>query len=265
MDRIKPLKRFGQNYLKDTNILKKIAEEINPAKDDNILEIGPGNGALTKFLVEKCNNVMAVEIDKRVIENLKNQFPSIHLINTDFMDLDLADMPQRTERKLKVVGNIPYNITSPILFRLFEYNTRIAEAVLMVQLEVAQRMTAKTGTKDYGILSVLLNYFGKAKIAFKVSPQVFYPKPKVQSAVVHIHFDDVLTDADFNRIFIRVVKAAFGNRRKTLKNSLSNSIFAEINFEDCGINLSHRAEQLTVNDFIVITKFVISKRHILQD
>ena len=126
----------------------------------------------------------------------------------------------------------------------------------MVQYELAKRMTAKKGTKDYGILAVILNYFSVVKLCFNVSPNVFYPKPKVTSSVVHIKFKNDLNDSSFNSLFIKLVKASFGNRRKILKNSLNNSIFGQINFNSSGIDLSLRAEQLEENDFIVLTKFI---------
>ncbi|HQJ46970.1 MAG TPA: rRNA adenine dimethyltransferase family protein, partial [Ignavibacteriaceae bacterium] len=146
-------------------------------------------------------------------------------------------------------------ITSPILFKLFDNNKIIKDAILMVQLEVAKRMTAKIGTKDYGILSVLLNYFGTVVLAFKVSRNNFYPKPNVDSAIVHIFFNEERIDTEFNSMFKSIVKSSFGNRRKTLKNSLSNSIFADIDFSNSGIDLSNRAEQLNVDDFIKLAKF----------
>jgi 16S rRNA (adenine1518-N6/adenine1519-N6)-dimethyltransferase len=130
----------------------------------------------------------------------------------------------------------------------------------MVQYEVAKRMAARMGTKEYGILAVLLNYFGKTKLAFKVSPNVFYPKPNVHSAVIHIYFNDERNDAQFNTMFKSIVKSSFGNRRKTLKNSLSNGIFAEVDFSNCGIDLSLRAEQLTIDDFIKLAEFTINKK-----
>lgn len=255
MKKVVPLKRFGQNYLQDLNIINKIIFEINPQEDDNIIEIGPGRGALTESLLSKNPSLTAIEIDKRVIDELKLKFPTLNLIEKDFLKLNLSELSKEKSKKLRIVGNIPYNITSPILFKLFENNILIKDAVLMVQYEVAKRMTSMPGNKDFGILSVLLNYFGTANLAFKVSRNVFYPKPNVDSAVVHISFNKQRDDKDFNLKFITMVKAAFGNRRKTLKNSLSNSIFAETDFSGCEINLSLRAEQLSVNDFIKLTEF----------
>lgn len=259
MSKVLPLKRFGQNYLQDHNIIKKIIAEIDPKEDDFILEIGPGQGALTKHLIENNANLTAVEIDKRVIDDLQSRFPNLNLIQQDFLDLDLTKF-QSALQKIRVVGNIPYNITSPILFKLFDNNFLIQDAVFMVQLEVAKRMTAGIGNKEYGILAVLLNYFGSSNIAFKVSRNVFFPKPNVDSAVVHITFDKERTDTEFNTTFKSIVKSSFGNRRKTLKNSLGNSIFASVDFSGCGIDLSNRAEQLNVDDFIKLAEFALKHK-----
>ncbi|MCA2004649.1 MAG: 16S rRNA (adenine(1518)-N(6)/adenine(1519)-N(6))-dimethyltransferase RsmA [Ignavibacterium sp.] len=248
---VKPLKRLGQNFLKDKNILRKIYEFINPQEGERIIEIGPGEGALTEFLISSRAEVIAIEIDKRVIEHLQSSFPDIKIINQDFLEVDLT---QFHASDLRIVGNIPYNITSPIIFKLIENHNLIRDAIFMVQYEVAKRMTAKKGSKDYGILSVLLSYFAETEFCFKVSPNVFYPKPKVFSAVVKIKFKKNI-DESLKKTFIQIVKAAFGNRRKTLKNSLSNSIFAQLNFSGCEVDLSLRAEQLDLSDFIKLAEF----------
>jgi 16S rRNA (adenine1518-N6/adenine1519-N6)-dimethyltransferase len=248
---VKPIKRFGQNFLQDNNIVRKIAEVINWEAKDKIIEIGPGLGALTKLLAESGAEVIAIEIDKKLIESLNVNFPQVKIINQDFLKIDLSEF---NSNDLRIVGNIPYNITSPIIFKLIENHNIIRDAVFMVQYEVAKRMTAKKGTKDYGILAVLLNYFAKPEFCFKVSPNVFYPKPKVYSAVVKIEFKKNI-DESLDKTFIQIVKAAFGKRRKTLKNSLSNSIFAQLNFSGCEVDLSLRAEQLDVTDFIKLAEF----------
>ncbi len=259
MQKIKPLKKFGQNYLTDNNILDKIVKEIFPNPEDNLVEIGPGLGALTEKLIEFTPCLTAVEIDSRVIENLSIKYPKLNLIHSDFLEINLEELFDNKKKKLRIVGNIPYNLTSPILFKMINSNKFIEDSVLMVQLEVAKRITAKKGIKDYGILAVLVQYFTDVKICFKVSSNVFYPKPKVDSAVIHLKFKEKsLTDKE-KGIFIQIVKAAFGNRRKTLKNSLSNSIFADVNFSDSKVDLTLRAEQLDEVDFIKLTEFVLSK------
>lgn len=254
------LKKFGQNYLADKNILRKIADEVNPQKDDLLLEIGPGYGALTEMLIKSCDRMTSVEIDTRVIDELKTKFPTLNIINQDFLKFDISSLLWIPEKKIRVAGNIPYNLTSPILFKLIENRNIVSDAVFLVQDEVAKRINAQKRTKDYGILSVILQYFTTVKYCFKVSPNVFIPKPKVFSAVIHLYFKDTSGQNIDEKLFIQIVKACFGNRRKTLKNSLSNSIFKDVNFSDCPIDLSLRAEQLEINDFIELTKFVSCRK-----
>ncbi|MBI1937251.1 MAG: ribosomal RNA small subunit methyltransferase A [Ignavibacteriales bacterium] len=254
-NRIVPLKKFGQNYLRDKNIINKIIETFNPEPDNSVVEIGPGTGALTKLLFDKVKKFTAVEIDKRVIEQLKNEMTGLNIINEDFLEIDLSKFTG-SKNKIRIIGNIPYNLTSPIIFKLFENREYIQDAMLMVQYEVAQRMTAARQTKDYGIFSVLLNYFASAKLCFKISPNVFFPKPKVWSAIVHINFEKEVNNSIEDELFIKVVKASFGNRRKTLKNSLSNSIFRNLNFDTMPFNLSRRAEELTIQEFIELTQII---------
>jgi 16S rRNA (adenine1518-N6/adenine1519-N6)-dimethyltransferase len=259
MQKVKPLKRFGQNYLHDKNIIKKIINEIAPQPEDTVLEIGPGRGALTELIYGKVKNFIAVEIDTRVIDDLQSRYPDLQLIQKDFLKTDPNTLFDSNKKKLRIIGNIPYNLTSPIIFKTIRNSGFIEDAVLMVQHEVAKRMTASKGTKDYGILTVLLNYFTNTDLCFKVSPNAFYPKPKVTSAVVHLRLKDLNITQENREMFIRIVKACFGNRRKTLKNSLSNSIFKELNFSDSGIDLSLRAEQLDVKDFLVLTEFALNR------
>ena len=260
MEKIKPLKRFGQNYLYDQNILNNIVKEIHPEPNDNLLEIGPGLGSITEKLVKHTSSLTAVEIDKRTIESLSNKFPQINLINDDFLNLDLNELCRDSKNKLRIVGNIPYNLTSSIIFKMIENNAIISDSVIMVQTEVAKRLVAREGTKDYGILSVLMNYFTEIKHCFRVSPKVFYPKPKVYSSVIHIFFRELKESKEEQRLFIKIVKAAFGNRRKILRNSFENNLSSaglkEIALEPSGVDLSLRAEQLTADDFKKLTKYV---------
>jgi 16S rRNA (adenine1518-N6/adenine1519-N6)-dimethyltransferase len=249
-----PLKRFGQNYLIDKNIVQKILNEFNPQPDDVVIEIGPGTGALTGELFKLVKKLYAVEIDRRVVENLAFSFPSVHVINQDFLKLDLKEIIN--EKPIRFIGNIPYNITSSILFKLIENRPLVKDVILMVQLEVAKRITAKEKSDDYGILGVLLNFFAETKICFKIPPTVFYPRPKVESAIIHLNFEkDIPRDLDYT-LFIKVVKASFGNRRKKLKNSLSNSIFKDIDFREEDFDFSRRAEELTINEFVELTRII---------
>lgn len=258
MNNHKALKRFGQNYLVDKNIVRKIINEFQPKPSDNIVEIGPGLGILTEALLDSNPGITAVEIDKRVIDQLSTKFPSIKIINQDFLKTNIKELTSKPGERLRIIGNIPYNITSPILFKLIDSKDIIHDALFMVQYEVAKRMTSSIGSKDYGILAVILNYFADVKFCFKVPPTVFKPKPKVNSAVVKINFKNTPPGID-DRLFINVVKASFGNRRKNLKNSLSNSIFKDYDSSESGINLTKRAEQLTISEFINLTKFFQKK------
>lgn len=254
MEKIKPLKRFGQNYLIDKNIIDKIIDAFEPKLDDLVIEIGPGRGALTTILAKKIKKLFAIEIDKRVIDDLKLQFPSVEFINQDFLKLDLSTI--FNGEKKRIIGNIPYNITSPIIFKLIDSRDYITDAMIMTQLEVAQRIVAQPKTKDYGILSVIVNFFADTQLLFKISPNVFYPKPNVESAIINLKFDkEIRTDVNA-KLFIKVVKASFGNRRKTLKNSLSNGGFSELNFTQINFDFSRRAEELTIDDFVILTNLI---------
>ncbi len=251
----RPLKRFGQNYLRDENIIDKIIDEFDIKEGDNILEIGPGRGALTEKLYNKTNSLTIVEIDRRVIDALSEKFSLAKIINQNFLTLSLHEL-KATDGKLRIIGNIPYNITSPILFKLIEERESIADALLMVQYEVAKRILSSPGTKDYGILSVIINFFSEVKLCFKISPNVFYPKPKVFSAIIKITFNKKIPENFDDRLFIDIVKAAFGKRRKTLKNSLGNSMFKDIDFNNLGDLLSKRAEELSTEGFLKLYNFI---------
>lgn len=256
MEKLKPLKRFGQNYLVDKNTIQKIVNQFDPKPDDTIVEIGPGQGALTSLLSKTVKDYLAIEIDKRVIDDLKINFPTVEFINRDFLEMNLRDLASGT--KFRVIGNIPYNITSPILFKLIEERHFVSDAILMVQYEVAKRIVGKPRTKDYGILSVLTNYFADTELCFKIPPTVFYPKPNVDSAIVSFKFGKKISNEIDEKLFVKVVKAAFGNRRKTLKNSLSNNSFSDLNFDTLQFDFTRRAEELTIDQFIELTKIIQS-------
>lgn len=227
---------------------------------EHIIEIGPGEGALTNELVKATKSLSVIEIDKRCIEELTIKFPGLHIINKDVLKCDFAQLLPPEITNLKVVGNIPYNISSPIFFKLLEYPGLVTESIFMIQLEVAQRMIAVPRTKDYGILAVVFQAFASPKLLFKVSPEVFYPKPRVWSAVVKLDFTRAIPGITDRKLFVQTVKACFGNRRKTLRNSLKNSIFAEVNFEDGPVDLQKRGEELLLADFVALTDFIAARR-----
>lgn len=246
----KPLKRFGQNYLTDKNTIKKIVELLNPQKDENIIEIGPGRGAFTKELAIYSDNITAIEIDNRVIEKLIVQFPKVTFFNMDFLKVDFNNL--QSTSKFRAFGNIPFNLTSSILFKLIEDRKLFTDALLLVQYDVAKRIISKPSTKEYGILSVILNYFASVSLEMKISPNVFTPKPRVDSAIISIKFDKSIHPQLDDVFFINIVKASFGNRRKTLKNSLNNSIFRGYNLDGIQIDFSRRAETLSIEEFVYL-------------
>ncbi len=255
----KPLKKFGQNYLIDKNIVLKFVNRFEPQKNDHIIEIGPGRGAITEELVSRTNHLIAIEIDNRIIDELKTKLPNVNFINKDILKIDFSKILEHNT-KYRVMGNIPFNLTSSIFFRLIKNRNYFSDAMFIIQFEVAQRIISKPNTKDYGILSVILNYFSDVNIEFEISPNVFYPKPKVKSSVIKLDFKKDISDNLDAQLFIDVVKASFGNRRKTLKNSLNNSIFKSCNFMEINLDFSRRAETLTIDDFIKLTKFIQEKK-----
>jgi len=231
-------------------VLQRIAETIRPAPEDLLLEIGPGTGALTSALYGAVNQYIAVELDRRVIEELKNAYPELHLIEGDIVKIRLRELSEQFGgQKLKVAGNIPYNITSPIIFKLLEEKEVIRQATLMVQLEVAQRITAVPGTRNSGIFGIITQTFCCAAFCFEVSRDCFYPKPDVTSAIIQLTFDGRNSEIEFD-YFRRMVKAAFSKRRKQLHNSFKGTDFELEDFSDAPVKMSDRPEQLTIQDFL---------------
>ncbi|MEN8194261.1 MAG: 16S rRNA (adenine(1518)-N(6)/adenine(1519)-N(6))-dimethyltransferase RsmA [Bacteroidota bacterium] len=251
----KPLKKFGQNYLIDNNLIRKFVNEFNPQIDEKIIEIGPGRGSITSELSNKTKFLTAIEIDDRMIASLSENFPKVNFINKDILKINFSEILD-LDLKYRVIGNIPFNLTSSIFFKLIEYRNYFLDALFIIQLDVAKRITAKPNSKEYSILSVLLNYFFDVSIKFEISPNVFYPKPKVKSSAIHLIFDKYIDETINNDLFIQIVKASFGNRRKTLKNSLNNSIFKSYNLSGIDIDLSRRAETLTIDEYVKLTRFI---------
>ena len=248
----KPLKRFGQNYLHDKNILNKIYNSIAPQPNDYIIEIGPGYGALTDYFANH-KYYLGIEIDKRTYSLVIEKYPNLNFINIDFLKFDFNQLPQNI--KYRIIGNIPYNITSPIIFKLLQHHNLIIDVIFMVQYEVAKRICAKPGSDDYSLLTVITDFFMRKEFLFKVSRNCFTPKPNVDSAIIKLTFITDNLDKCNKNLFIQVVKASFGSRRKQLKNSLLNSIFKDYNLENSPVDLSKRAEQLVLNDYIELTKY----------
>jgi len=251
---LKPNKKLGQNFLIDENIVRKI---INLADIDQkeVLEIGSGPGTLTTFLSQKAKKVFAVEIDKKILNVLKEvcqNLSNVEIINKDFLELNVKNLTN--SQKLCVVGNLPYYVTSQILFKLFEERNYIESFTIMVQKEVAQRLLAKPGSKDYGILTVAMNFYCKVEDYFHVSKNVFYPRPEVDSTVLKVSFKEDIPDVDEKKFF-KIVHACFSTRRKTILNSLSNSLGiekAELKqvLEKAFLQENLRAEDLSLDNFI---------------
>ena len=221
-------KNFGQNFLIDGNILENIAESANITKQDCVLEIGPGIGSLTQVLAEKAKKVIAIEIDKHLIPILQQtigEYENIVIKNQDILktDVDALIQSENDGNAVKVVANLPYYITTPIIMDLLENHRNVESITVMVQKEVAERMQAKFGSKDYGALSIAVQYYCTAKIDMVVPPSCFMPKPKVSSAVITLHLrkEPLLKEVN-ETLFFHIVKCAFGQRRKTLLNSLYN-------------------------------------------
>jgi 16S rRNA (adenine1518-N6/adenine1519-N6)-dimethyltransferase len=249
----KPKKFLGQNFLVDDNIAKKIVNSLDINKNDTVIEIGPGRGVLTKYISGLIENFYAVEIDKSIFEKLNSEYgDKIKLIHKDFLkiDLDSEIISNDLSGKIKVIGNIPYNITTEILFKLFETGDRIDSAVLMMQREVAKRLTAVPDTKDYGILAIQTQMHTIPKILFNVPPTAFFPKPNVFSSVVKLDFKKDLSGLKNRTLFRELVRESFGQRRKTMRNSLKK--FFERNIIDSAeidFDLSRRPENVTILEF----------------
>lgn len=250
--RLRPKKSLGQHFLRDSNILRKIVDSLALKNDDVVLEIGAGEGALTRLLVTYPITLFAVELDDRVIPQLTTEFGSrARILHADICKLNLQELSGG--RSLRVVGNIPYYLTSEILFHLFRYHTVITDATLMMQLEVAQRLVAQPNSKEYGILSVATQFYGKPELLFRVSRNVFFPKPSVDSAVLRISMNTVLPTIDV-QLFSAVVRGTFGKRRKTLRNSLKYLGVPPEIITSLPLDVARRPESLTVDDFILLTQ-----------
>lgn len=222
-------KRFGQNFLIDGNVVEKIVREAGITKDDFVLEIGPGIGTMTQILCENAREVAAVEIDKNLIPILAETlapYDNVTVINEDILKVDVRKLAEEKNdgRPIKVVANLPYYITTPIIMGLFESHVPLESITIMVQKEVAQRMQVGPGTKDYGALSLAVQFYADAQIVLKVPASCFMPRPNVDSAVIKlVRHEDAPVKVKDEQFMFRVIRAAFNQRRKTLANSLANS------------------------------------------
>lgn len=264
-------KKFGQNFLIDTHVLDKIISSANITKDDFVLEIGPGIGTMTQYLCEAAGKVAAVEIDSKLIPILKDtlsSYDNVTIINEDVLKLDLNDFVEKNNsgKKIKVVANLPYYITTPIILALLENHVPVESITVMVQKEVADRMQVGPGTKDYGALSLAVQYYAKPEIVAIVPPNCFIPRPNVSSAVIKLSlYDEPVVEVDDERFMFRLIRASFNQRRKTLCNGISNDSSLNISKEQVaealvkmGLSENIRGEVLTLEQFALLSKFLQS-------
>lgn len=240
---------FGQNFLFDTNILRKIIKCSGLGPEDTVVEIGPGLGTLTKLLSDNAKEVIAIEFDRKLIDRLKENLSEKE--NVKVVRADALKFPFDTiKKKFRVVANIPYNITTPLLFRLLEHKDRMQSLTLLMQKEVARRITALPGSKEYGVLSISVQLYTKPALKFAVSRKVFSPPPDVDSAVVHFEvFPGPLFNVSDEELFLKVVKTAFSQRRKTVSNSLKLFDGIDNVLRDAGVDPGERPENLSIEDF----------------
>ena len=251
----KPKKFLGQNFLVDDNVARKITKQLENEPSDKIIEIGPGQGALTKHLIEYGDNFTAVEIDSSICKKLKKIYgEKLNLVNMDFLKYEITS---EENQKIRIIGNIPYNITSEILFKLFDNKNKIQTAVLMIQKEVAERLVANFNTKEYGILAIQTQVNCLPEILFNVNKKSFFPKPLVNSAIVRLNFGLNQYSIEDYEIFRRVVRDSFGMRRKIMRNSLSKFI-AELNlkYKDIDFDFQNRPESLRVLEFVQLANMI---------
>lgn len=266
-------KKFGQNFLIDTRILEEIIAASGVGKDDFVLEIGPGIGTMTQYLCEAAREVVAVEIDNNLIPILKDTLAAYHnveVLNEDILKVDINKLAQEKNggRPIKVVANLPYYITTPIIMGLFESHVPIDSITIMVQKEVADRMQVGPGTKDYGALSLAVQYYAKPEIVVNVPPSCFMPQPKVGSAVIRLtRHEKPPVDVKDEKLMFQIIRASFNQRRKTLANGLSNFPQLQLGKEqvtDCitalGVPATIRGEALSLEQFAQLSNIIYDCR-----
>lgn len=263
-------KKFGQNFLIDAHVLDKIIDGAQVGKDDFVLEIGPGIGTLTQYLAENAREVIAVEIDTHLIpilEDTLQEYDNVSVIHEDILKVDIAQLAKEKNggKPIKVVANLPYYITTPIIMGLFEADVPIENITVMVQKEVADRMAMGPGSKDYGALSLAVQYYAKPELVANVPPNCFMPRPKVGSAVIRLtrHQEKPVQVKDEKKMF-QIIRASFNQRRKTLQNSLNNSPEVQVNkaqvveaLEKMGLPATVRGEKLSLAQFAELTNLLL--------
>ena len=265
-------KKFGQNFLIDSNILDKIVQSAEVTKEDCVLEIGPGIGTMTQYLAEAAREVVAVEIDKNLIPILKDtlsEYDNVTVINEDILKVDLNQIVQDKNggRPIKVVANLPYYITTPIIMGLFENHVPLKSITIMVQKEVADRMQVGPGTKDYGALSLAVQYYAKPEIITRVPASCFMPRPNVDSTVIRLErYEEPPVFVKDEKYLFAVIRASFNQRRKTLANGLTNAGNLGVNRQlveealtQMGLSATVRGEALTLSQFAELSNYLAGK------
>ena len=265
-------KRFGQNFLIDAHVLEKIVSAAGITKDDCVLEIGPGIGTMTQYLAESAGQVIAVEIDTNLLPILADtlkDYSNVKVINQDILKVDINELVKEYNngRPIKVVANLPYYITTPIIMGLFESNVPIDNITVMVQKEVADRMQVGPGTKEYGALSLAVQYYAKPEIVAIVPPNCFMPRPNVGSAVIRLtRHKEVPVQVNDEKLMFKIIRASFNQRRKTLTNGLNNApdihLSKEViqeSIEELGVPVTIRGEALTLQQFAQLSNIIGSK------
>ena len=256
----KARKRFGQNFLTDDNIIRRIVQSIRPRAEDNIVEIGPGKGAITALLLAECPKLNVVELDKDLIPVLLSRFiadyPGFKIHQQDALKFDFSQLTD-ADSKLRVVGNLPYNISTPLIFHLLSFTGCVKDMHFMLQNEVVNRMTAQPGQKAYGRLSVMVQYFCETEKLFDVPPDAFDPKPKVDSAIIRLQPHRSLPHpaADV-RVLEKLVNVAFQQRRKTIRNALKQLVDPEL-LEQLPVDLKLRPENISLEEFVTISDLLV--------
>lgn len=265
-------KKFGQNFLIDTHVLERIIKEAGITKDDFVLEIGPGIGTMTQYLCESAREVVAVEIDKNLIPILADtlqDYQNVTILNEDILKVDINALAQEKNggAPIKVVANLPYYITTPIIMGLFESHVPIESITVMVQKEVADRMQVGPGTKDYGALSLAVQYYAKPEIVANVPPNCFMPRPNVGSAVIRLTcHEKPPVQVDDEKLMFSLIRASFNQRRKTLANGLNNAPDIHLSKEaiqesiaELGVPAGIRGEALTLEQFATLSNIIAKK------
>lgn len=256
-----PRKRFGQHFLCDQGIIQQIVAVLQPSPKEHLVEIGPGQGALTLPVIKKVKYLEVIELDRDLVPVLEDRVRhagEIKIYNEDVLEFDFAKI-KNDARSLRIFGNLPYNISTPLIFHLLNFASIISDMLFMLQKEVARRLTAKPSTPEYGRLSVMLQYHCQAELLLNVPADAFYPPPQVQSSIVHliphVKYPHLANNPE---IFAEIVKHAFSQRRKTLRNSLKDLVSDEI-WEQVQIHSDLRAENLSVKNFVEISNALSSR------